>query len=241
MSVRKSSHGTIFLIVSSGSPRALIASSLRSTSKKPFCPITSPLPPPMTAHGHRVRFVATWREEFLEVPSWCFHAVGSSNAPLLGSTAAEGLPRIGRTSIATHWRSCGLPQSASCSENFVISPDVFGQTLRPSSCRRPPPVARWRSWSSTAWLSEAHKDKAKRTCGERSEEVVQTPSHRDKRGVWSTVPGIYSTCGSIYLKYFNYFEGGIFRERVRTPINGPISTKSGRLARQVRAARFASV
>src|SRR5215813_7076868 len=129
MSVRKSSHGTIFLIVSSGSPRALIASSLRSTSKKPFCPITRPLHPPMTAHGHRVRFVATWREEFLEVPSWCFHAVGSSNAPLLGSTAAEGLPRIGRTSIATHWRSCGLPQSASCSENFVITPDVFGQTL----------------------------------------------------------------------------------------------------------------
>src|SRR5262249_8125758 len=53
-----------------------------------------------------------------------------SNAPLLGSTAAEGLPRIGRTSIATRWRSCGLPQSASCCENFVIPPDVFGQTLR---------------------------------------------------------------------------------------------------------------
>src|SRR6266516_2139756 len=61
--------------------------------------------------------------------SWCFHAVGSSNAPLLGSTAAEGLPRIGRPSIATRWRSCGLPQSASCSENFVIPHDVFGQTL----------------------------------------------------------------------------------------------------------------
>src|SRR6516164_7268951 len=61
--------------------------------------------------------------------SWCFHAVGSSNAPLLGSTAAEGSQRIGRTSIATRWRSCGLPQSASCSENFVIPPDVFGQTL----------------------------------------------------------------------------------------------------------------
>src|SRR6516164_9936549 len=68
MSVRKSSHGTIFLIVSSGSPRALIASSLRSTSKKPFCPMTRPLHPPMTAHGHRVRFVATWREQFFEVP-----------------------------------------------------------------------------------------------------------------------------------------------------------------------------
>src|ERR1044072_8676846 len=62
--------------------------------------------------------------------SWCFHAVGSSNAPLLGSTAAEGLPRIGRTSIATRWRSCGLAQSASCSENSVIPPDVSGQTLR---------------------------------------------------------------------------------------------------------------
>src|SRR5262249_54916607 len=57
------------------------------------------------------------------------HGVGSSNAPLLGSTAAEGLQRIGRTSIATRWRFCGLPQSASCSENFVIPPDVFGQTL----------------------------------------------------------------------------------------------------------------
>src|SRR5262249_40844104 len=68
MSVRKSSHGTMFLIVSSGSPRALIASSLRSTSKKPFCPMTRSLHPSMTAHGHRVRFVATWREEFFEVP-----------------------------------------------------------------------------------------------------------------------------------------------------------------------------
>src|SRR5205809_2743874 len=69
MSVRKSSHGTIFLIVSSGSPRALIASSLRSTSKKPFYPMTRSLHPPMTACGHRVRFVATWREEFFEVPA----------------------------------------------------------------------------------------------------------------------------------------------------------------------------
>src|SRR5262249_30950828 len=32
--------------------------------------------------------------------------------------------------IATRWRFCGLPQSASCSENFVIPPDVFGQTLK---------------------------------------------------------------------------------------------------------------
>src|SRR6059058_4885650 len=68
MSARKSSHRTIFLIVSSGSPLALIASSLRSTSKKPFCPMTRPLHPPITACGHRVRFVGTWREEFFEAP-----------------------------------------------------------------------------------------------------------------------------------------------------------------------------
>src|SRR5215471_2872575 len=69
MSARKSSHRTIFLIVSNGSPLALIASSLRSTSKKPDCPMTRSLDPPMAHCGQRVRFVATWREEFFEVPS----------------------------------------------------------------------------------------------------------------------------------------------------------------------------
>src|SRR5438034_9312199 len=68
MSARKSSHRTIFLIVSSGSPLALIASSLRSTSKKPFCPMTRSLHPPITACGHRVRFAGTWREQFFEGP-----------------------------------------------------------------------------------------------------------------------------------------------------------------------------
>src|SRR6516225_1704477 len=68
MSARKSSHRTIFLIVSSGSPLALIASSLRSTSKKPVCPMTRALHPPMAHCRQRVRFAATWREEFFEVP-----------------------------------------------------------------------------------------------------------------------------------------------------------------------------
>src|SRR5262249_48215347 len=69
MSARKSSHRTIFLIVSSGSPLALIASSLRSTSKKPVCPMTRSFHPPMAHCNQRVRFAATWREEFFEVPT----------------------------------------------------------------------------------------------------------------------------------------------------------------------------
>src|SRR3982074_1701867 len=59
MSARKSSHGTIFLIVSSGSPLAVIASSLRSTSKKPFCPMTRslhrPYPRAVTESDSRAR------------------------------------------------------------------------------------------------------------------------------------------------------------------------------------------
>src|SRR5258708_36228386 len=68
MSARRSSHRTIVLIVSSASLLALIASSLRSTSKKPFCPMTRPLHSTITTSAHRVRFVRIWREEFFEVP-----------------------------------------------------------------------------------------------------------------------------------------------------------------------------
>src|SRR3982074_3219292 len=68
MSARKSSHRTIFLIAHSGSPLPLIAASLRSTSKKPFCPMTRPLHLPIFARGYRVRFAQTWREEFFEAP-----------------------------------------------------------------------------------------------------------------------------------------------------------------------------
>src|SRR5207247_2207434 len=88
MSARKSSHRTIFLIVSSGSPLALIASSLRSTSKKPFCPMTRPLHPPITACGHRVRFVGTWREEFFEAP--LSHFMRRQGFAGLGETAFQG-------------------------------------------------------------------------------------------------------------------------------------------------------
>src|SRR5712675_2699534 len=61
---------------------------------------------------------------------WSCPNAGSSSAPLPGSIAAEGSPRIGRISTERRSRSCASPQSASCSENYAIRPEVFGQTLR---------------------------------------------------------------------------------------------------------------
>src|SRR6266566_2903645 len=60
----------------------------------------------------------------------CLHAAGSSSARLPGSTAVEGSPKIGRTSIEKRWLSCASLQSASCSESFVIMHDVSRQTQR---------------------------------------------------------------------------------------------------------------
>src|SRR5262245_10593587 len=90
MSARKSSHRTIFLIVSSGSPLALIASSLRSTSKKPVCPMTRSLHPPMAHCRQRVRFAATWREEFFEVPLGQFVVTGEPVAVIRSPVAKAG-------------------------------------------------------------------------------------------------------------------------------------------------------
>jgi transposase len=49
---------------------------------------------------------------------------------------AQSMPQarqgLGETSIEKRWRSCASPQSASCSENFVIPLDVSEQTLSPS-------------------------------------------------------------------------------------------------------------
>src|SRR6516165_1311694 len=98
MSARKSSHRTIFLIVSNGSPLALIAASLRSTSKKPVCPMTRSLDPPMAHCGQRVRFVATWREEFFEVPYTDFVARYEQGHPSQGYSDQEVLERYGEVS-----------------------------------------------------------------------------------------------------------------------------------------------
>src|ERR1700726_1165791 len=61
---------------------------------------------------------------------------GSSSARLRGSTAAEGSPKIGKTSIARRSHSCALLQSASCSANSAIPANVSGQTLRRQKARR---------------------------------------------------------------------------------------------------------
>ena len=61
---------------------------------------------------------------------WSCPNAGSSSAPLRGSIAAEGSPRIGRISTERRSRSCASPKSASCSENSVIRREVSGRTLR---------------------------------------------------------------------------------------------------------------
>src|SRR5450759_4058524 len=76
------------------------------------------------------------------------------SAPSLGSIAAEDSPRIGRTSTARRSRSCASPQSASCSENSVISREVPGRTLRPQRIRDMVQVNRYEQVSLTAKLSE---------------------------------------------------------------------------------------
>src|SRR5258706_3568150 len=121
MSVRKSSHGTIFLIVSSGSPLALIASSLRSTSKKPVCPMTRSLHPAMTACGHRVRFVATWREEFFEVPYREFprHAIHRLS-PLLDQICPHSQIQNQATRYSNQYQpDCNFPQPRHMTVRFM--------------------------------------------------------------------------------------------------------------------------
>ena len=53
---------------------------------------------------------------------------------------AQSLPKarqgIGRISTEKRSRSCASPQSASCSENSAIRPEVSGRTLMPDTRRR---------------------------------------------------------------------------------------------------------
>src|SRR5262245_35645610 len=134
MSVRKASHGTIFLIVSSGSPLALIASSRRSTSKKPFCPMTRSLHPPATAGGQRVRFAATWRDEFFEVPSCLFSDLREDG--LIASRSITAGSTDGADGADAIFGTCAQPDHSRPRTTFTGKRDLDPQ--RPEKRLRPP-------------------------------------------------------------------------------------------------------
>src|SRR5262245_53057326 len=103
MSARKSSHSHDLLDRFQRIAFGAIASSLRSTSKKPVCPMTRSLDPPMAHCGQRVRFVAAWREEFFEVP----YSVCNCNR-IGGFARDDGLPQhLAAVSLGPHFYAGG--------------------------------------------------------------------------------------------------------------------------------------
>src|SRR5262245_38140425 len=72
-----------------------------------------------------------------------YPSAGSSSGPLLGSIAAEGSPRIGRTSIARHLHSCPSHHFVSCSENYAIRAKLSGQTLKRRFSSVAVPIRSW--------------------------------------------------------------------------------------------------
>src|SRR6202140_98683 len=76
---------------------------------------------------------STWKSSSVPIQQGALRSCpsdGSSSAPLPGSIAAAAWPRIGSASTERPWRSCALPQSASCSESSVKKQHDPGQTLR---------------------------------------------------------------------------------------------------------------
>jgi hypothetical protein len=76
---------------------------------------------------------STWKSSSVPIRQRALRSCpsdGSSSAPSHGSIAAAAWPRIGSASTERPWRSCALPQSASCSESSVKKQHDPGQTLR---------------------------------------------------------------------------------------------------------------
>src|ERR1700680_1134145 len=77
---------------------------------------------------------STWKSSSVPIQQRALRSCpsdGSSSAPSPGSIAVAAWPRIGSASTERPWRSCALPQSASCSESSVKKQHDPGQTLRP--------------------------------------------------------------------------------------------------------------
>src|SRR5262245_57894005 len=150
MSARKSSHRTIFLIVSSGSPLALIASSLRSTSKKPVCPMTRSFHPPMAHCNQRVRFAATWREEFFGVPFRKSDALHLEVCPRCAPVSQQQhrvLREVFRFDrLQTREPAADVPELASPAgvSERTDAPLVYGSAASAASSHRRPQGARTR-------------------------------------------------------------------------------------------------
>jgi hypothetical protein len=114
----------------------------------PFCRRCSPMPAIRDGNSNKRSRTScpASRHRSLNAPIrprdlFTYQNAGSWSVPLHGSTAVEGSPKTGRTSIARAWHSCALPQFASCCESFAIPANVSGQTLRHPSAltRRPKP------------------------------------------------------------------------------------------------------
>src|SRR5712672_1473682 len=76
---------------------------------------------------------STWKSSSVPIQQRALRSCpsdGSSSAPSPGSIAVAAWPRIGSASTERPWRSCALPQSASCSESSVKKQHDPGQTLR---------------------------------------------------------------------------------------------------------------
>src|ERR1700680_3003476 len=75
---------------------------------------------------------STWKSSSVPIQQRALRSCpsdGSSSAPSPGSIAVAAWPRIGSASTERPWRSCALPQSASCSESSVKKQHDPGQTL----------------------------------------------------------------------------------------------------------------
>src|SRR6266478_3343782 len=98
---------------------------------------------------------STWKSSSVPIQQRALRSCpsdGSSSAPSPGSIAVAAWPRIGSASTERPWRSCALPQSASCSESSVKKQHDPGQTLSEATDRSFPILATLRAQGITHYV-----------------------------------------------------------------------------------------